>query len=134
MSSRARPGGSPRDRSARAPASSCSGASSRPRLFAAVVDLGAAARTDPELRRALGPVERRLNRETLVLCRTIFAGDPESSSLDPTIAMALSTIRGLAILPLLSTTGRRDANANWKHSRERLVELLDPAVADAEGA
>lgn len=93
-------------------------------LFAAAVDLGAAARTDPELRRQLEPVERRLNRETLLLCRRMFAGDEQNARLDPMIVMALSTIRGLAMLPLLSATGRRDANANWKHCRERLVDLL----------
>ncbi len=46
-------------------------------LFHASVDLAAAARTDPELRASLAPVERALSGATLACCRQMFAADVE---------------------------------------------------------
>lgn len=95
-------------------------------LFAAAVDLAAVARTDSELRATLMPVERDLGRQTLLLCREIFAGDRDRADLDPLIAMTLATVRGLALLPMLQPPGG-GAPAQWRHARERLIELFDQA-------
>src|SRR5207244_5722447 len=75
-------------------------------LFHAAIDLGAAARTDPELRAVVMPVERRLGRDTLRLCRTLFLGDADDARLDAFIAFALGTIPGLALLPLMRPFAR----------------------------
>jgi AcrR family transcriptional regulator len=91
-------------------------------LFVAILDISAAARTDEELAVAMKPMELEHGRGMLLMCRALFAAGPDDSSVDPLIAMTLSTVRGLAILPLF----RRDraaADAQWPACRERLAYL-----------
>jgi AcrR family transcriptional regulator len=97
-------------------------------LFYASVDLGAAARTDPELRGSLAPVERHLNQTTLIRCRQMFAADREDSRCDQLIQMALASVRGLALLPVLQP-GTRKATAQWAFARERLAAAIRERLA-----
>jgi AcrR family transcriptional regulator len=92
-------------------------------LFHASVDLAAAARTDPELRASLAPVERALSHETLRCCREMFAADAEDASYDPLIQMTLGTVRGLALLPVLQP-GSRSAAKQWGFARAQLAGLI----------
>jgi AcrR family transcriptional regulator len=92
-------------------------------LFAASVDLAAAARTDPELRASLAPVERALSQQTLLCCREMFAARPEDPSYDQLIQMTLGTVRGLALLPVLQPGGRSAAK-QWAFAREQLARLI----------
>ncbi len=92
-------------------------------LFAASVDLAAAARTDPELRASLAPVERALSQQTLLCCREMFAAGAEDPSYDQLIQMTLGTVRGLALLPVLQP-GSRSAAKQWAFAREQLAQLL----------
>jgi AcrR family transcriptional regulator len=92
-------------------------------LFYASVDLGAAARTDPELRASLEPVERHLNQTTLIRCRGMFAAGRQDSSRDQLIQLTLSTIRGLALLPVLQP-GTTKADTQWKFARAKLLEMM----------
>ena len=92
-------------------------------LFAASVDLAAAARTDPELRASLAPVERAADAETLRLCRVMFAADAEDPSCDQLIQMTLGTVRGLALLPILQP-GNRSAAKQWAFARDQLAGLF----------
>jgi AcrR family transcriptional regulator len=92
-------------------------------LFAASVDLAAAARTDEELRASLAPVERRLGHETLRCSRAMLAADADDPSRDQLIQLTLGTVRGLALLPILDP-GNRSARKQWAFARERLAELF----------
>jgi AcrR family transcriptional regulator len=92
-------------------------------LFHASVDLAAAARTDPELRASLAPVERDLNRTTLRRCREMLAGGEHDSSRDQLIRMTLGTVRGLALLPVLQP-GTRKATTQWRFARAQLAGLF----------
>jgi AcrR family transcriptional regulator len=92
-------------------------------LFHASVDLAAAARTDPELRASLAPVERALSHATLRSCRAMFASDAEDASYDPLIQMTLGTVRGLALLPVLQP-GNRSAAKQWAFARTQLAGLI----------
>jgi AcrR family transcriptional regulator len=92
-------------------------------LFQASIDLAAAARTDPELRASLAPVERALSIETLRLCRVMFASGDDDTSADQLIQMTLGTVRGLALLPVLQP-GNRSAAKQWAFARERLAGLI----------
>lgn len=95
-------------------------------LFYASVDLGAAARTDTELRASLQPVEQDLGKTTLVRCRIMFAGGAGDSSRDQLIQMTLGTIRGLALLPVLQPGAKRAAQ-QWRFARERLAATFREA-------
>lgn len=92
-------------------------------LFRASIDLAAAARTDPELRAQLAPVEARLSQGTLLCCRQMLADGPDDRSRDPLIQMTLGTVRGLALLPILHP-GNRSAAKQWAFARSRLAELF----------
>jgi AcrR family transcriptional regulator len=95
-------------------------------LFLASVELGTAARTDPELRKSLVPVERDLNRRTLLRCREMFATSGEDASMDPLIQMTLAMVRGLALLPVLQP-GTRKATKQWHFARSTLAALIREA-------
>jgi AcrR family transcriptional regulator len=99
-------------------------------LFHASVDLAAAARTDPELRSSLVPVERALSQETLLCCRAMFAADAEDASYDQLIQMTLATVRGLALLPVLQP-GSRSASKQWSFARAQLAQMFHAQDARA---
>jgi AcrR family transcriptional regulator len=92
-------------------------------LFSASVDLAAAARTDPELRASLAPVESRLSHGTLLCCREMLAAGAEDRSRDPLIQMTLGTVRGLALLPILHP-GSRSVAKQWAFAHEQLAGLF----------
>lgn len=96
-------------------------------LFLASVDLAAAARTDPELRASLAPVERALSQATLLACREMLASGAEDASKDQLIQMTLGTVRGLALLPVLQP-GNRSAAKQWGFARMQLAVLIRAAA------
>jgi BetI-type transcriptional repressor, C-terminal len=93
-------------------------------LFQAALDLWSHARTDPDLRERLVPVERRLDRQTLEITKQLFAGIAEQPDFDRLVELAVSTIRGLALLDTLHPGDGRNRK-QWRYSRARLVELFE---------
>ncbi len=96
-------------------------------LFQAALDLWSHARTDPDLRERLVPVERRLDRQTLEITRRLFPTIAEQPDFDRLIELAISTIRGLALLDTLHPGDGRNRK-QWHYSRARLVELFEAAA------
>ena len=92
-------------------------------LFYAAVDLGAAARTDPDLRVSLEPIEQQLNATTLTRCREMFALSADDSGCDQVIQVTLATVRGLALLPVL-LLGMHKADKQWEFARTRLALMI----------
>jgi AcrR family transcriptional regulator len=99
-------------------------------LFQAALDLWSHARTDPDLRDRLVPVERRLDRQTLEVTRQLFPAIAGQPDFDRLIEMAVSTIRGLALLDTLHPGDARNRK-QWRYSRARLVELFEGAIVEA---
>jgi AcrR family transcriptional regulator len=91
-------------------------------LFAASLELWVAARTDPELRRHLLPVERGINARMLDGAQTFFGVDDEE--LANRMATALAAIRGLAMARQLLKPPRRGIDAQWSAMRDQLAELI----------
>jgi AcrR family transcriptional regulator len=96
-------------------------------LFQAALDLWSHARTDADLRERLVPVERRLDRQTLAITRQLFPAIAEQPGFDRLIELAVSTIRGLALLDTLHPGDGRNRK-QWRYSRARLVELFERAL------
>lgn len=96
-------------------------------LFQAALDLWSHARTDPALRERLVPVERRLDRQTLEITKRLFPTVAEQADFDRLIELAISTIRGLALLDTLHPGDTRNRK-QWSYSRARLVELFEAAI------
>ncbi|HEX9482487.1 MAG TPA: TetR family transcriptional regulator [Solirubrobacteraceae bacterium] len=93
-------------------------------LYQAALDLWTHARTDPELRERLAPIERDLDRQTLRLSRTLFGELAERPGFDRLIEMAAATMRGLALLDTLHPGSTRNSR-QWPYCRARLVELFE---------
>jgi AcrR family transcriptional regulator len=95
-------------------------------LYQAALDLWSHARTDPELRERLVPVERDLDRQTLAITRQLFPELAEHPDFDRLIEMAAATMRGLAVLDMLHPGSARNRK-QWTYCRARLVALFEDA-------
>lgn len=102
-------------------------------LYQAALDLWTHARTDPELRERLEPVERELDRQTLGVSRALFGEIAERQGFARLIEMAHATMRGLALLDTLHPGGGRNRR-QWPDCRARLVQMLEGLRADAPAA
>ena len=92
-------------------------------LYQAALDLWTHARTDPELRRCLVPVERDLDRQTLALARRLFPDAASRPDFERLVELSVATIRGLVVLDTLHPEGERGAN-QWAFCRTRLAGLF----------
>jgi AcrR family transcriptional regulator len=93
-------------------------------LYQAALDLWSHARTDPELRERLAPIERGLDRQTLQITRRLFPDLAERPDFDHLVEMAAATMRGLALLDTLHPGAGRNRK-QWSYCRERLVALFE---------
>ncbi len=102
-------------------------------LYQAALDLWTHARTDPELRERLEPVERELDRQTLRVSPKLFGELAERPGFGRLIEMAHATMRGLALLDTLHPGGGRNRR-QWPYCRAQLVEMFEaiPAATPEE--
>jgi AcrR family transcriptional regulator len=92
-------------------------------LFVATLELWVAARTDPELRAALAPLEARLGREMHRLTVELLGVDERRPGVREAVQATLDLLRGLGVANLLSDDSiRRDALlAAWKRQLSTLL-------------
>ncbi|HEX6872485.1 MAG TPA: TetR/AcrR family transcriptional regulator [Micromonosporaceae bacterium] len=85
-------------------------------LYLAAIELWVAARTDPELRAALVPLEARVGRELHRLAVTLLGADESRPGVRQAVQATLDLLRGLGIANLLSddTRRREELLAGWK--------------------
>lgn len=85
-------------------------------LFAAALEVWVAARTDPELRQALVPLEARVGREMHRLTVELLDADERRAGVREAIQATLDLLRGLGVANLLSDdSARREALLTaWK--------------------
>ncbi len=94
------------------------------RLFAVVVELSLAARSDPELREVIRQEERNIARNMYETVITIFGpGFPETVEAGARWTIVLSAIRGLAMLKLLGHTVD-SVDRQWTVMRPLLLTLI----------
>jgi AcrR family transcriptional regulator len=90
-------------------------------LFHAALELWVAARTDPELRRRLVPVERNLAATIYALCRELFGEEVVSRRrFDVHLAMALTMMQGLTLFGMQEV----ELDAAWARYRDELVRVF----------
>ncbi|MEH1013727.1 TetR/AcrR family transcriptional regulator [Micromonospora sp. CPCC 206060] len=94
-------------------------------LFVAALELWVAARTDPELRAALVPLEARVGREMHRLTVDLLGADERLPGVRESVQATLDLLRGLGVANLLSDdSARRTALlCTWKH---QLAAILTP--------
>lgn len=91
--------------------------------YQAALELWTHARTDPELRDKLVPIERALDRHTVRLARELFPDIADHDDFEQLLELAAATIRGLVVLETLHPEGRR-ARRQWTSARAYLVRLF----------
>ncbi|MGH9300866.1 MAG: TetR/AcrR family transcriptional regulator [Acidimicrobiales bacterium] len=106
-------------------------------LFQAVLELAIHARTEPQLQRQFGLLEQVVRHGSGRLLRQVFGRDLADHRFDDMIALVVSTIRGLAILPILDPS--YSPEKRWGFCRTSLLSLMqdDPdgvgAIAAPQG-
>jgi AcrR family transcriptional regulator len=93
-------------------------------LFAAALELWVAARTDPELRRALVPLEARVGRDMHRLAVELLGADESRPGVRPAVQATLDLLRGLGVANMLGDDSprRQPILTAWKR---QLVTQLD---------
>jgi AcrR family transcriptional regulator len=102
-------------------------------LFAAALEVWVAARTDPDLRAALIPLEARVGREMHRLAVDLLGADERAPGVREAVQATLDLLRGLGVANLLSDdTARRQALlASWKKQLAVLPGLASGSAAPA---
>lgn len=92
-------------------------------LFVAALEVWVAARTDPDLRAALIPLEARVGREMHRLAVDLLGADERAPGVREAVQATLDLMRGLGVANLLSDdTARRQALlAAWKKQLATVV-------------
>lgn len=89
-------------------------------LMAAVAELAVAARTDPELRDRLAPVQRQAIAASHSVAAHLFPGAATQTTVAALMDTALGTLRGLALLRFVDPPA---AEAAWSSTRRHLLTL-----------
>ena len=76
-------------------------------LSTAAVELWVAARTDPELRRSLLPVDRALGHATLQFYRHVIGEDADEKRTETLLLLTVNLIRGLALDAMIGGDEKR---------------------------
>ncbi|TCP42607.1 TetR family transcriptional regulator [Tamaricihabitans halophyticus] len=93
-------------------------------LFATMLELSLATRTDDDLRDAVRNEETAVNRMINDWAHSKLAGHANPpDEFDELFAMAMSTVRGIAILQLFGHS-HASVQRQWQFARDRLVSML----------
>jgi len=93
-------------------------------LFVAALEVWVAARTDPELRAALVPLEARVGREMHRLAVDLLGADESRPGVRESVQATLDLLRGLGVANLLSDDS---------HRRHQLLTVWKRQLATAVG-
>ncbi len=95
-------------------------------LFVAVIDIKAAARTDPALAATVDPLERTVSRGAHALCRDLFGAHAGRPDFDELMTFVLAAVRGVAILDVMRPDSEHQLR-RWQTVRARLLTILEDA-------
>ena len=90
----------------------------------AALELWTAARTDPELRAKLVPVERDLVERYFEFGRMLFGEFADRPDFERRFAVALSAIQGYAMVSAMLASSKRDRTTSWKRRRDEIARLF----------
>jgi AcrR family transcriptional regulator len=96
-------------------------------LYQVVVDLSVHARTDPEMRAHLEPLEQMLDKKAWPLIRDVFTEITDDAVIGSLLVMTLATIRGLVLMRVLQPS--YDRKNAWNGCREQLITMIEAATA-----
>ncbi|WP_320672488.1 TetR/AcrR family transcriptional regulator [Patulibacter defluvii] len=98
-------------------------------LFQAVLELWVAGRSDPALLEHIVEVEKAVTESLFEAVSELVGGDAEiSADLVQDLNVAMSTIRGLALINQAMAVDGPAAERRWQHTRERLRRMARPEL------
>ncbi len=100
-------------------------------VFTAALELWVAARTDPALLEAVGPLEQRVGRETHRLTVELLGVDESAPGARELVQATLDLVRGLGLANTLGDDARRRRRILTTWARTLEVALAPPKEADA---
>lgn len=102
------------------------------RVFTAALELWVAARTDPQLLAAVGPLEQRVGRETHRLTVDLLGADESRPGVRELVQATLDLVRGLGLADTISDDARRRGRIldRWADVLDRELALADPHPTD----
>jgi AcrR family transcriptional regulator len=92
-------------------------------VFQATMELWVAARTDPEIREAMGEVARDVTRLIATGASELFPELMSRPGAGEVLDMGLAIMRGLAVLRF--TTDEREVDRRWRRARGQLLGLYE---------
>jgi AcrR family transcriptional regulator len=97
-------------------------------LFTAALELWVAARTDPDLKTVVVPLEARLGRETHRLAVELLHADESEPGVREAVQITLDLVRGLALANQLTDDGKRRKRivGHWARMLEELLGRRTP--------
>jgi AcrR family transcriptional regulator len=93
-------------------------------LFAAMIELWVAARSDPQLASALREAERDVRRAIMDAAAEVAGPRAQEPGFREDMELVLATARGLALLPLMGDASPRTVARRWRDARARLLRIL----------
>jgi AcrR family transcriptional regulator len=93
-------------------------------IFAATIELSAAARSDPRLREALAAAEREVRHAIWEATADIAGARAREPGFREDMELVLAVARGLALLPLLGDGSTEAVERRWRAARARLMRVL----------
>jgi len=93
-------------------------------IFAATIELSAAARSDPRLRASLAAAERQVRRAIWEATADIAGARAREPGFREDMELVLAVARGLALLPLMGDASTEAVERRWRAARTRLMRLL----------
>lgn len=103
-------------------------------VFTAALELWVAARTDPELLAAVGPLEQRVGREVHRLTVELLEVDESAPGQRELIQATLDLVRGLGLANTISDDGRRRRRILDQWARTLDAALVRPATTPEASA
>lgn len=92
-------------------------------VFQATMELWVAARTDPEIREAMGEIARDITRMIATGASELFPELMARPRAGEVLDMGLAIMRGLAVLRF--TSDEADVERRWRRARNHLLELYE---------
>jgi AcrR family transcriptional regulator len=93
-------------------------------IFAATVELWAAARNDPQLAAALVAAEQEVRRAIMDAAAEVAGARAHEPGFHEDMEFILATARGLALLPLMGDASPQTVARRWQNARARLLRSL----------
>jgi AcrR family transcriptional regulator len=102
-------------------------------LYEATIELWVVARTDPELRASLAPLEQEMLAKAIEYGRDLFGEYAERPDFETKLSVVIAALQGISMMQSIFIGDRRDPLASWERRRAQLAGLFRATPLPSEG-